>query len=94
MNRRAYFGSRRIQKRLSDCSDIDSDGEDKSEHQTEDRKSARRKATDILAEVNTYTTLSNQKIFHAFMNFIKRFPVKIGYWTCSLVKICMQGESA
>lgn len=46
----AYFGSKRIQKRLSDCSDNDSDEADKSEHQTEDRKSARRKATDILAE--------------------------------------------
>lgn len=59
MNHRAYFGSKRIQKRLSDCSDNDSDDEDKSEHQTKDRKSTRRKATDILAEVNIFTTLSD-----------------------------------
>ena len=63
MNRRAYFGSKRLQKRLSDCSDNDSDEADKSEHQTEDRKSARRKATDILSEVNTYTMLSCQRMF-------------------------------
>ena len=52
LNYRTYFGTKRIQKRLSDDSDDDDDDDDDGEEKpAQGSKPTRRKATDILAEV-------------------------------------------
>lgn len=51
LNYRTYFGTKRIQKRLSDGSDDDDNGDDGEEKPAQGSKPTRRKATDILAEV-------------------------------------------